>query len=54
MKHSPFGSSPHKTDTVARAADILRDRPMPKPKTDHRQNLGSKFNKPADKKPSEG
>jgi hypothetical protein len=39
MKHSPIGSSPTKTDTVARAMDILKDRPMPQSKQDQRQNF---------------
>jgi len=39
MKHSPFGTSPRKTDTVERAMDILKDRPMPAAKPDHRQNF---------------
>jgi hypothetical protein len=28
---SPFGSSQPKTDTVAHATEILKDRPMPRP-----------------------
>ena len=46
MKHSPIGSSPRKDDTVARAMDILKDRPMPNPKADHRQNFVRKPMKP--------
>jgi hypothetical protein len=39
MKNSPLGNSPRKTDTVARAMDILKDRPMTRPKPDQRRNL---------------
>ena len=49
MKHSPFGSSPPKTDTVARAMDILKDRPMPEPKQSERKNVFRKTERPAPK-----
>ncbi len=49
MKHSPFGISPRKDDTVARAMDILKDRPMPNPRADHRQNYVRKSAKPSAK-----
>jgi hypothetical protein len=49
MKHSPVGSSPTKTDTVAKAMDILKDRPLPNPKGDQRQNYGRGSNKPPPK-----
>ena len=42
MKHPPLGNSPRKTDTVARAMEFLKDRPMPEPKADTRQNFGPK------------
>ena len=34
MLHSPFGIAQRKTDTVKRALEILRDRPMPQPNAD--------------------
>jgi hypothetical protein len=49
MKHSPLGNSQHKDDTVARAMDILKDRPMPQPKAAQRQNVFRKGGKPAQK-----
>ena len=49
MRHSPVGSSQRKTDTVARAMDILKDRPMPTPKPVHRENYNRKPAKPAPK-----
>jgi hypothetical protein len=35
---SPFGSSQPKTDTVACATEILKDRPMPTPHARERRN----------------
>jgi hypothetical protein len=32
MQHTPPGNSQTKTDTVKRAMEILKDRPMPQPK----------------------
>jgi hypothetical protein len=49
MKHNPIGVSPTKTDTVARAMDILKDRPMPQPKADQRRNFTRNLAKPAPK-----
>ena len=54
MKHIPLGSSPTKTDTVALAMHILKDRPMPKPKADHRKNIGSRSDKAAYRKAAGG
>ena len=42
MKPSLTGNSPQKTDTVARAAEILKDRPMPSAKPNTRRNVGPK------------
>ncbi len=49
MKHSSLGSSPQKVDTVARAMDILKDRPMPKPKPEAGKNIFRKSDRPAPK-----
>ena len=53
MKHSPFGASPTKNDTVAKAMDILKDRPLPQAKPDTRQNYNQR-QKPPYKPPSNG
>jgi hypothetical protein len=53
MKHGPLGSSPQKTDTVALAMEILKDRPMPRPKGETRQNLNQRHKYPS-KAPSDG
>jgi hypothetical protein len=42
MKHGPLGNSPTKTDTVARAMDILKDRPMPEPKARVRESFSAR------------
>jgi hypothetical protein len=43
MLHSPFGSAQRKTDTVKRAMEILKDRPMPQPNADDPlRNMGFK------------
>jgi hypothetical protein len=39
MHHPMIGFSPRKTDTVARAMEILKDRPMFEPKADPRHNF---------------
>ena len=49
MKHSPFGNSLPKTDTVARAIAILKDRPMPQQKAAQRKNFIRTYGKPAPK-----
>jgi hypothetical protein len=46
MHHSPIGIAQRKMDTVARAMDILKDRPMPQPKRDTRQNFGQNSRRP--------
>jgi hypothetical protein len=46
MKHPPVGHAQPKTDTVARAMEILKDRPMPQPKTSSRQNIGPRPGRP--------
>jgi hypothetical protein len=46
MKHPPVGHAQPKTDTVARAMEILKDRPMPQPKANTRQNIGPKPGRP--------
>ena len=53
MKHNPVGVSPTKTDTVARAMDILKDRPMPQPKADQRRNFNRNSAKPTPKPPQD-
>jgi hypothetical protein len=47
MKHGPLGISPTKTDTVARAMDILKDRPMPEPKARVRESFSARSRPPA-------
>jgi hypothetical protein len=54
MKPSLTGNSPHKTDTVTRVAEILKDRPMPRPRMDLRRNIGPKPNETTVKTPSDG
>jgi hypothetical protein len=41
------GNAQSRTDTVARAVEILKDRDMPKPKADFRQNFSQRPRKPA-------
>jgi hypothetical protein len=41
------GNAQSRTDTVARAIEILKDRDMPRPKADLRQNFGQRHRKPA-------
>jgi hypothetical protein len=53
MKHNPVGVSPTKTDTVAKAMDILKDRPLPQPKADQRRNFNRNSPKPPPKPPQE-
>ena len=48
MKHAVVGNSMSVTDSVKRAMEHLKDRPMPNPKADHRQNYTRKP-KPAPK-----
>jgi hypothetical protein len=47
MKHPPIGHAQRKMDTVARAMEILKDRPMPKPKASPRQNFGPRPGRPS-------
>jgi hypothetical protein len=54
MKPSLTGNSPHKSDTVTRVAEILKDRPMPRPRMDLRRNIGPKPNETTVKTPSDG
>ena len=44
------GNAQSRTDTVARALEILKDRDMPRPKADVRQNIGPRFKRPASPK----
>ena len=41
------GNAQSRTDTVARASEILKDRDMPRPKADLRQNFSQRPKKPA-------
>jgi hypothetical protein len=40
------GNAQSRTDTVERAIEILKDREMPRPKADLRQNIGPRWKKP--------
>jgi hypothetical protein len=39
MQHTPPGVAQHKKDTVQRAMEILKNRPMPRPKAELRENF---------------
>jgi hypothetical protein len=40
MNHSPAGTAQPVTDSVQRAMKFLKDRPLPQPKAQTRQNMG--------------
>ena len=54
MTHSQIGTAQPVTDSVKRAMEFLRDRPMPKPKAETRHNFerGRPANKAAERSPS--